>query len=630
MQFVEWVNKFIKREINLLRKSEDVFLSLCISLISFIGFLGFYIEDGNIISNFLNEYIGDTWGKYILLYLGIGCFYIYINESLEKNLSIFRYKFSIRIRNYVEIIQRPGDYNCFHFLNVSLLGVIGYWQFDNINTKYLCLIICLLFLESVKEKILNFFIGIIFILKGYYLLHFYNNNRLIEAINLIIISVGMLKIVLIFVSDYYHEYNHSINFEKMRTHICMLSFALVSFLFYQINWIGYIIIILLIFSIIDGYFVNWIKVKIDTKRINRLIIWESKKEFTKPILYVSSYNKDAVTYFQDKIRFHINLFLNRNFIYFGSKFLPVSKRYADHARLQLAKLCDIYIALYGNLYVGRDKCSIMEKEIEQIMESNKTARVFIYIRDDEDGGTKYMENLQKDFVHKIKMCSSDNVKIHTFSYKQHGQWSLLEKIKKDLQYILYFDQEFKKRFETLETLEYIDEEIEKIVREKIELESVNLDLLKRIEKGETIVDRKSDISIFISYVREDLDKVSPIYNSLINRGFNAWLDVDKLLPGENWKSVIHKQIKKSHIVIACLSEKSVKKKGYFQKELKDSLEEFKEYPEGSIYIIPVRLEPCEVPIAFENIQWCNLFEDRGLENLIISIEKSIAKVIEPQ
>jgi hypothetical protein len=39
----------------------------------------------------------------------------------------------------------------------------------------------------------------------------------------------------------------------------------------------------------------------------------------------------------------------------------------------------------------------------------------------------------------------------------------------------------------------------------------------------------------------------------------------------------------------------VDKKGYVQKELKEALDIFQEYPEKAIYLIPARLDDCKVP-----------------------------------
>jgi len=135
-------------------------------------------------------------------------------------------------------------------------------------------------------------------------------------------------------------------------------------------------------------------------------------------------------------------------------------------------------------------------------------------------------------------------------------------------------------------------------------------------------ERKKDI-IFISYTHQDSNRVLPIYQKLIEKGYNAWLDIQELLPGQDWDYEIQNVIKNSRIFIACLSNKSVNKKGYFQKELKRGLEIYGEFPKGSIYLIPLILEECKVPSDFEKIQWRKIENDNDFQKLFEAIESGL-------
>ena len=79
------------------------------------------------------------------------------------------------------------------------------------------------------------------------------------------------------------------------------------------------------------------------------------------------------------------------------------------------------------------------------------------------------------------------------------------------------------------------------------------------------------------------------------RGLDPWLDEVDLLPGQIWKEEIPKAIRKAKIFLACLSTRSVKKVGYIQNEFRLALSAFGERPPGSIFLIPARLDDCEVP-----------------------------------
>jgi len=121
-------------------------------------------------------------------------------------------------------------------------------------------------------------------------------------------------------------------------------------------------------------------------------------------------------------------------------------------------------------------------------------------------------------------------------------------------------------------------------------------------------------SIFLCHASEDKTAVRSLYQQLRAAGFNPWLDEENLLPGQNWDSEITKAVRKANIVLVCLSTRSGKR-GYVQKEVVRALDVADEQPEGSIFLIPVRLEDCEVPDRLKRWQWVDLFADGGYAKL---------------
>jgi hypothetical protein len=101
--------------------------------------------------------------------------------------------------------------------------------------------------------------------------------------------------------------------------------------------------------------------------------------------------------------------------------------------------------------------------------------------------------------------------------------------------------------------------------------------------------------IFLCYAKEDKPRVKELYHQPKAAGYHPWLDEEDLLPGQDWELEVRHAIRGSDFFLACLSEKSVDKRGYVQKELKLGLDELDRMPEGNIYLIPVRLERCQVP-----------------------------------
>ena len=127
------------------------------------------------------------------------------------------------------------------------------------------------------------------------------------------------------------------------------------------------------------------------------------------------------------------------------------------------------------------------------------------------------------------------------------------------------------------------------------------------------------MKVFISYSRKDIQSAIKLYESLKENGISTWIDTENILPGQNWKFTIRKAIKSCDYFLALLSNSSISKRGYVQKELKIALEILDESPASDVFIIPVRLENCEpVDERLYDIQWVDLFPsfENGVKKII--------------
>jgi hypothetical protein len=129
--------------------------------------------------------------------------------------------------------------------------------------------------------------------------------------------------------------------------------------------------------------------------------------------------------------------------------------------------------------------------------------------------------------------------------------------------------------------------------------------------------------IFLSYAKEDKDKVKAIYRKLRTEQLNPWLDVADLMPGQEWDKVIIRTIRNARFVIVFLSKHSVTKRGYVQKEIKEALDAADLLPDGEIFIIPVRLEACVVPERLSKWQWIDIFRPHGFTKIITSLKENL-------
>lgn len=115
--------------------------------------------------------------------------------------------------------------------------------------------------------------------------------------------------------------------------------------------------------------------------------------------------------------------------------------------------------------------------------------------------------------------------------------------------------------------------------------------------------------IFISYAREDQAFAKRVHALLTNSGFNPWLDIHDILPGERWEVCIREALADAAFVLICLSPRSVDKRGFLQKEIRAALDCVEGYLDSDVYLIPVMLEFCVVPPALRDFQFVDCRED---------------------
>jgi len=145
------------------------------------------------------------------------------------------------------------------------------------------------------------------------------------------------------------------------------------------------------------------------------------------------------------------------------------------------------------------------------------------------------------------------------------------------------------------------------------------------KKPKTGVNNLRPLKVFLSHAHSDRDAVRELYSRLKSDGIDAWLDREKLLPGQDWELEIRKAVIESDAVIVCLS-KQFNQAGFRQKEVRLALDEAMIKPEGTIFIIPVRLEECDTLEVLRKWHWVDLFESDGYEMLIRALRARAERI----
>ena len=127
------------------------------------------------------------------------------------------------------------------------------------------------------------------------------------------------------------------------------------------------------------------------------------------------------------------------------------------------------------------------------------------------------------------------------------------------------------------------------------------------------------LSVFICHGSEDKTAVRELYSKLREDGIQVWLDEEDLLPGQDWNDQIRLAVRQCDAILICLSSKSVRKEGYIQKEILLALDAANEKPEGTIFIIPITLDGCELPRRLTMWQYVDYRDDNSYSRILRSL-----------
>lgn len=131
--------------------------------------------------------------------------------------------------------------------------------------------------------------------------------------------------------------------------------------------------------------------------------------------------------------------------------------------------------------------------------------------------------------------------------------------------------------------------------------------------------------VFLSYSRKDKERVAAIRRRLESSGVQTWLD-EKDITGGEWRTDIKRGLRRAQFLLACLSRNTEERGEVLQYEFDSALEIQRERLEGDVFLIPVRLEPCEVPESLQHLQYFDLYEPAGWDRLIKALRTKVRRL----
>jgi hypothetical protein len=98
------------------------------------------------------------------------------------------------------------------------------------------------------------------------------------------------------------------------------------------------------------------------------------------------------------------------------------------------------------------------------------------------------------------------------------------------------------------------------------------------------------------------------------RGFDVWMDIRRLKPGQNWDFEINRALERATFVISFISRLSFDRRGYLQREVKLAFDKRAEKLIDDIYLIPVLLDDgLQVPHQMKDLQFIRASDSRCYE-----------------
>lgn len=162
---------------------------------------------------------------------------------------------------------------------------------------------------------------------------------------------------------------------------------------------------------------------------------------------------------------------------------------------------------------------------------------------------------------------------------------------------------------------------------------INLDdHIPRPASSSLELQQKHPLRVFLCHAKADKPIVRDLYKRLKTEDWiDPWLDEEKLTLGQHWAVAIENAIDDADIVIIFLSRNSVKKEGFVQRELNYAWDISLEKPRNVIFLIPFRLDNCEVPRHLRSRQWGDYFgeeKEETYQSLLRSLKERYKQKIE--
>jgi len=132
------------------------------------------------------------------------------------------------------------------------------------------------------------------------------------------------------------------------------------------------------------------------------------------------------------------------------------------------------------------------------------------------------------------------------------------------------------------------------------------------------------LRVFLCHSSQDKPAVRELYQKLSAEPWiQPWLEEEDLLPGQDSRLEIERAVRNADAVLVFLSSRSVSQEGQVQRQLKLALDVADEKPEGTVFVIPIRLDDCVLPHRLRTWSPVDAFpadrQERAYERVLASL-----------
>lgn len=138
-------------------------------------------------------------------------------------------------------------------------------------------------------------------------------------------------------------------------------------------------------------------------------------------------------------------------------------------------------------------------------------------------------------------------------------------------------------------------------------------------------------TVLLCHSSGDRTAVRDLYHRLKAEGVAAWLDEEDILPGRDWRTEIELAIRAhADAIIVFLSKESTAEPGYVSQEIEFALDVADQQADRTIFVIPAKLEKCDLPARLKPYPAVDLFKPTGYEKLLKALAAAGVLEARPQ